>query len=116
MTNQIAVDVSASNAAAPLSGADGAGSRVAVVVKRRKTGQRYYLFYRAILTPDADDTFKSKFKVLVAPSVRRICIAAMYLANDESPSVRCRGSLKDFKPTQAVVQLTRPKPPAKDTG
>lgn len=116
MTSQIAVEVSASNAAAPLSGAEGAGSRVAVVVKRRKTGQRYYRFYRAILTPDADGTFKSKFKVPVAPGVRRICIAAMYLANDESPSVRCRGSLKDFKPKQAVVQLTRPKPPAQGTG
>jgi hypothetical protein len=106
----VEVQVTSSNASAPVSLLEGGGTRVAVVVKRSQTDGGFYRFYRAILRPDGDGKLDTKFKVPVAPGARRICVAAMYLKNDTAPRVSCHGSLNDFKETQAVVQLTRPQP------
>ncbi len=112
---EIEVQVTSNNASAPLSVAEGGGSRIGIVVQRKAPDGGYAGYYRAILRPDAEGKLDTKFKVPVAPGPRRICVAAVYLAPGASPNISCRGTLDDFVSDQAVVHLSRPKPdPAPD--
>jgi hypothetical protein len=108
-SQRVEVRVTADNAAAALSVADGKDTRVAVVVKRRRA-KGHLRFYRAMFTPDGNGKVDVKFQLPVVPGAKRVCVGAAFVERGSFPSFRCKGTVEDFKQNgQAVVQLRQPK-------
>ena len=109
-TDRLKVHVTAENARA----ANGtqAARRVAVVVKRRRTGG-YLRFYRGIFSPDGSGKLDTTFEVPIAAGAHRLCVGAAFVdQTGHFPRVACRGAVEDLRQAdRTVVELRQPDPP-----
>jgi hypothetical protein len=110
--SRLEVHAVANNAASSLTAADGAGARLAVVVKGRSR-HRPWRLYRATLRPDADGAFDATFQVPVGPRARTVCIGAAFVKKGaEFPSFPCKGTVEELSANdRTVVQIRRPAEP-----